>query len=206
MSDFLKVLNEKRRTQAESVAMTIRVSEEDDAKIKDLADYADCTRQELIMEAIKRYVLPTWDSLMNQEKILDDDITDSGQRYYLLNTNKGNSIEDHHRMLNEGIAAAFEDGYMEKINKIPPESMVFLYESGRGIVAYGIAEQEVFSDSHYGVDNKMRYRKLRQFCRLEKPLSAKEISAILKYKFIPIQTLIHLKGGKAIMDAIKQNA
>ena len=35
-------------------------------------------------------------------------------RYFLLNTNSANDLEDHNFMMTNQVAAAFEDGYKEK--------------------------------------------------------------------------------------------
>lgn len=186
--------------------MTIRVTQEDDAKIKDLADYAEMTRQDLIYEVIKKYVLPAWDELYKNE--LSDIDLDSGKEsnksYYLLNTNKGNDIEDHRRMLRDGVAAAFEDGYKEKIDKIKTGSTVFLYESGRGIVAYGQADKEVKVEAHNGRPGKTHLRRLNQFTLLKTPISSKDINKILERKLIPVQALIRLKDGERLFSAIKK--
>ncbi|MCG3472219.1 hypothetical protein L7750_18090 [Xenorhabdus bovienii] len=42
-------------------------------------------------------------------------------------------------MIENGFAAAFEEGYIQKIKKTHEGDTVFLYESGVGIVAYGSA-------------------------------------------------------------------
>lgn len=54
-------------------------------------------------------------------------------------------------MVSNGIAATFEDGYKEKMTYIEKGSLVFLYRSGEGIVAHGIASGEVLKKDHYGV-------------------------------------------------------
>lgn len=205
-SDFLDFLNQEKKSHSEQISMTIRVTQEDDAKIKDLADYADITRQELIYEAIKKYVLPAWDELYKNE-LSDIDLDsekESNKSYYLLNTNKGNDIEDHRRMLRDGVAAAFEDGYKEKIDKIKTGSTVFLYESGRGIVAYGQADKEVKVEAHNGRPGKTHLRRLNQFTLLKTPISSKDINKILERKLIPVQALIRLKDGERLFGAIKK--
>lgn len=205
-NDFLEHLNQEKKSQSELISMTIRVTQEEDAKIKDLADYAEMTRQNLIYELIKKYVLPAWDELykndLSDSKI--DSFNESKKIYYILNTNKGNDIEDHKRMLRDGIAAAFEDGYKEKIDDIVPDSTIFLYESGKGIVAYGNAGKDVFKEPHNGRPDKTHLRYLNNFTLLRLPISSKDINKILERKLIPVQTLIRLKDGERLFEAVKK--
>ena len=69
-------------------------------------------------------------------------------------------------MMTNQVAAAFEDGYKEKICRIKKGDYVFLYASGQGIVAYGQATGIVETTHHYGVDNKTFF-KTRTFCRFK---------------------------------------
>lgn len=205
-SDFLDFLNQEKKSQSELVSMTIRVTQEEDAKIKDLADYAEMTRQDLIYEVIKKYVFPAWEELYNND-IFDSELEsekDSKKTYYLLNTNKGNDIEDHKRMLRDGVAAAFEDSHKGKIDKIISGSTVFLYESGRGVVAYGIADEKVIIEPHNGRPGKTHLRQLKQFIRLKTPISSKDINKILGRKLIPVQTLTRIKDGDLLLSAVKK--
>lgn len=205
-SDFLDFLNQEKKSQSELVSMSIRVTQEEDAKIKDLADYADMTRQDIIYEVLKKYIFTAWDELYKNGLIDIDLESDSSvkNKYYLLNTNKGNDIEDHKRMLRDGIAAAFEDGYKEKIDSITPGSIVFLYESGKGIVAYGTADKEVMVEAHNGRPGKTHFRRLKQFIRLKMPISSKDMNKILERRLIPVQTLICLKDGENLFKAVKK--
>lgn len=206
---FLEHLNQGKKSQSDLVSMTIRVTQEEDAKIKDLADFAEMTRQDLVYELITKYALPAWEKLYQsdlsdtKEDSDKESKKDSTMKYYLLNTNKGNDIEDHRRMLRDGVAAAFEDGYKEKIDTIIPGSMVFLYESGRGIVAHGIADKDVIVEPHNGRPEKTHLRRLNSFKKLREPITSKDINKILERRLIPVQTLIRLKDGKRLFDAMK---
>ena len=61
---------------------------------------------------------------------------------------------------------------MEQVKK---GDLVFLYRSGEGIVAHGIASGDVLKKDHNGVPDKTYYQKLSGFVRYEKPLTASEI-------------------------------
>ncbi|MFW2177390.1 MULTISPECIES: hypothetical protein [unclassified Moraxella] len=209
-STFIEHLNKNRKSQASQVSMTIRVTEEEEAKIQDLADYYNLTRQELMYQAIEFAILPAWDNIRNQNNYEIDTKIESNENqnnlFYLLNTCKVHDVDDHKRMLREGIAAAFEDGYKEKIDSIKPNSTVFLYESGKGIVAYGKADAIVVKDEHYGIADKTHYRKLHEFKVLEQPISFKEMNKILDRTLIPLQTLIRMKDGEKILDYLKNRS
>lgn len=209
MSDFLKMLEAKRKRASLTESMTIRVTVEEDAAIKELASSYDCTRQDLMHDLISEYLMPAWRKLesgdLSQElpPPVDADVDVKGQSYYyVLNTNKANSSEDHEAMLSEGIAAAFEDGYKEKINRFKKGDVIYLYESGKGIVAYGTANGVTEERDHYGVPGKTRFQKLSGFVRLEKPVSAKEICQKLNRTIRCAQTLTLLTDGKTLLQAI----
>ncbi|WP_431025632.1 hypothetical protein [Halomonas sp. H5] len=212
VEDFLSRLEEKRKRSRNMVSMTIRVSEEEEAAIQDLANHMDCTRQEILHDLIAEYLIPAWQRIRQEDAGSADEeagISGSnpaaakGKRYFLLNTNKANSVEDHQMMLQEQVAAAFEDGWKQKIERIRSGDMVFLYESGRGVVAYGIASGEVEKAPHEGRKDETYYQRLHNFKRLESSLSAKEIQQALGRKIRFVHTLTLLKDGEKLAKALK---
>lgn len=204
---FLNHLKNKYQNQdRDLITLSVRVSAEENAAIQDLADTVGCSRQDVLYELIKKYALSEWESLRNEElkveSSTDDispDIPTKGARYYLLNTNKANCVADHQFMIENGIAAAFEEGYMQKIDKIHKGDTVFLYESGVGIVAHGLATGKTFKKEHNGVNDKTHYQKLDSFHVLNKPLPAKKICLLLERKIPFVQTLIRLKDGEKLL-------
>ena len=54
---------------------------------------------------------------------------------------------------------------MEQVKK--KGDLVFLYRSGEGIVAHGIASGDVLKKDHNGVPDKTYYQKLSGFVRYE---------------------------------------
>lgn len=205
MSDFFSKLEAKRKRAALTESMTIRVTVEEDAIIKELASVFDLTRQDLIHDLIVEYLLPAWRKVESESTpIAHPPRRDDGRLFhYVLNTNKANSSEDHEAMLSEGIAAAFEDGYKEKIDRIKKSDIVFLYESGRGIVGYGLANGVTEERDHFGVPGKTRFQRLDGFIRLSKPVSAKEICQRLGRTIRFAQTLTYLSDGKVLLESLK---
>ncbi|MCG4453296.1 hypothetical protein LJY18_08240 [Pseudomonas sp. MMS21-TM103] len=205
MSDFFSKLEAKRKRAALTESMTIRVTVEEDAAIKELANFYDLTRQDLIHDLIVEYVLPTWrkvetESLAQMAPPPPRD--DDNLFHYVLNTNKANCSDDHDAMLSESIAAAFEDGYKEKIDRLRKGDVVFLYESGKGIVAYGWANGLTEERDHFGVPGKTRFQRLENFKILEKPVSAKDICQRLGRNIKFAQTLTYLNDGKKLLESM----
>lgn len=205
MSDFFSKLEAKRKRAALTESMTIRVTVEEDAAIKELANVYDLTRQDLIHDLIVEYVLPAWKKVESDAagQMTPPPPRDDGRLFhYVLNTNKANSSEDHEWMITDGIAAAFEDGYKEKIDRIKKDDVVFLYESGKGIVGYGKANGETEVRDHFGVPGKTRFQQLDGFVRLEKPVSAKDICVRLGRTIKFAQTLTYIFDGKKLLESL----
>lgn len=204
MSDFFSKLEAKRKRAALTESMTIRVTVEEDAAIKELANVYDLTRQELMHGLIVEYVLPAWKKVESDpaSQMAPPPPRDDGRLFhYVLNTNKANSSEDHEWMITDGIAAAFEDGYKEKIDRIKKDDVVFLYESGKGIVGYGKANGETEQRDHFGVPGKTRFQRLDGFVRLEKPVSAKDICVRLGRPIKFAQTLTYIFDGRKLLES-----
>lgn len=202
-------LNHLKKTyhdrERDLVTLSVRVSAEENAAVQDLADSVGCTRQDVLYELIKKYALSEWAEMrkeeLNAEPNGEDEHTDSNLKeasYFLLNTNKANSVADHEFMIEKGVAAAFEEGYIQKIEKIREGDTVFLYESGVGIVAHGMATGKVQKTEHNGVKDKTYYQMLSDFHVLDKPLPAKKICIQLGRKILFVQTLIKLKDGEKL--------
>lgn len=203
MSDFFSKLEAKRKRAALTESMTIRVTIEEDAAIKELANFYDLTRQDLIHDLIVEYVIPAWRKVEADSMVPPPPRDDGRLFHYVLNTNKANSSDDHDAMLSEGIAAAFEDGYKEKIDRLKKDDVVFLYESGKGIVAYGNANGVTEERDHFGVPGKTRFQRLEGFVRLDKPVSAKEICQRIGRNIKFAQTLTYLSDGRVLLESLE---
>ena len=141
MKNFIQNLeNEFVEKNQEKTTFSIRLSVKEDLILQEIAESFDLSRQELLHRLITEQIIVPWkqrfEAQANEELELDGE---ESTQYFLLNTNKVNDIDDHKFMLEKQVAAAFEDGYKEKIAKFKKGDWVFLYESGQGIVAFGQA-------------------------------------------------------------------
>ena len=68
-------------------------------------------------------------------RVRDNPYEDLAEGYYILNTNFNNSQEDHNDMLSNSKAAAYFAPWKNKIERLAKGDIVFLYQSGAGIVA-----------------------------------------------------------------------
>ncbi len=102
---------------------------------------------------------------------------------YILNTNYSNNKEHTEDMLNDKKAAAYYPGWREKIQKIQKGDTVFLYQSGFGIIAYGIATGKLEKQDCDGIPEYEYFMKLDKFKRLMTPFSASEMKRVTKHGF-----------------------
>ena len=112
---------------------------------------------------------------------------------YIINKDFRNSKKHHSSMLAEHKAAAYSKGWREKIEKLQNGDTVFLYQSGVGIVAYGIADGIVNI-----VDEEDEYNMhLNDFVRLDTPIEASKIKQITKRNMIFTQTMVAISNDMA---------
>lgn len=125
-------------------------------------------------------------------KIIDSPFEDLQGGYYILNTNRQGGIEDDEEMLKEGKAAAYFEPWKYKIEYLRKGDTVFLYRSGVGIVAKGIATGELKKKNYRNNpdhENEEYYQKLKDFKVLVKPIPASEIKRIGKTEYVFMQTM-----------------
>ena len=138
-------------------------------------------------------------------KILDNPFEDLQGGYYILNTNKQGGYDDEEDMLKEGKAAAYFEPWKYKIEYLQKGDTVFLYSSGVGIVAKGIATGELkkkdYQDNEEH-DDEEYYQKLKNFKILDKPISAAEIKRIGETDYVFMQTMFGIDEdtGKKLWD------
>lgn len=102
---------------------------------------------------------------------------------YVLNTNYSNCKQHHEDMLKEHKAAAYCTGWKEKIEKLQKGDTVFLYQSGVGIVAYGIASGKLEKKDNDGIPDDEYFTSLDKFTVLKTPLSASRMKEITNQGF-----------------------
>ena len=207
MKNFIQNLeNEFVEKNQEKTTFSIRLSVKEDLILQEIADSFDLSRQELLHRLITEQIIVPWKKRFEEQanEELEEMDTEQSTRYFLLNTNKVNDIDDHDFMLKNQVAAAFEDGYKEKIAKFKKGDWVFLYESGQGIIAFGQASGRLEKAPHYGREDKTYYQRLEGFTRLSKAIKASEIKRILNRSFPFAQTLAQITDGEKLLLAVQK--
>lgn len=202
---FLDALaNDFVEQNQDKTTFSIRLSIKEDLILQEVAEHFEYSRQELIHRLLTEQIIEPWKKKFAEQANADIDVEEQAINYFLLNTNKVNDIADHDFMLHNGYAAAFEDGYKEKIQKIKKGDWVFLYESGKGIVAVGQATGVVQKTEHYGRENKTFFQKLDDFVILPTPVKAQEVKSLLDRSFPFAQTLSRIVDGDKILAHLNQ--
>ena len=137
-------------------------------------------------------------------RVLDNPYEDIAEGYYILNTNASNTQEDHDDMLAQGKAAAYFDPWKYKIERLAKGDVVFLYQSGVGIVALGEADGKLVKAPYQGNPehpDEEYSMKLQRFERVSPPVTAAEIKKITGVNHVFMGTMfgVHEDGGKAIV-------
>jgi len=140
-------------------------------------------------------------------RVEDNPYEDLAEGYYILNTNISNSREDHDDMLKNRKAAAYFDPWKFKIERLAKGDVIFLYQSGIGIVAFGNADGQLLKASYHGktenIDEEYSM-KLQRFQTVAPPLTAAEIKKItgVNHRFMGTMFGLDVDSGKAIHKAI----
>ncbi len=199
MDNLAAMIERAQTAKKELIASTVRLAPEDHEFIDDLAEDLGVSRQDLLQNLIKAGIT---EALERTKLAPDDPEADSASHFHILNTNKRHCIEDHERMLNEGIAAAFYAPWNLNIDRIQKNDVVFLYENGRGIVAFGKGTGKTLTSDYQGNAAACHFQKLSQFVRLQSPLPAAEIRKILGRKVVFLRTMSGAPDGQKIVDRI----
>lgn len=136
-------------------------------------------------------------------RVHDNPYEDLAEGYYILNTNIRNSQEDHEDMLCNAKAAAYFDPWKFKIERLAKGDIIFLYQSGSGIVALGEANgklQKVAYHANPEHADEEYFMKLQHFMRVSPPLTASEIKKLTRVNHVFMSTMFGLdtESGKAI--------
>ena len=198
MSRLSTLIKESVAAKRESVESTVRLPKELYSFVEGLAEHLAISKQEMLVHLIEAGAEQAEEELKLNEVSEQDDAT-----FHVLNTNKRHSLDDHERMVDEGIAAAFYAPWKFNINRIKKNDTVFLYENGVGIIAYGKGTGETLTADHHGKKDERHYQKLKEFKVLSKPLPANEIKKILNRNVIFLRTMSGMPDGQKIMDRLK---
>ena len=143
-------------------------------------------------------------------RVGDNPYEDLSGGYYILNTNIRNNEEDHKDMLANGKAAAYFDPWKFKIERLKKGDVIFLYQSGVGIVAVGEADGNLqkrpYHDKPEHKDEEY-FMKLRHFEPVSPPLKAAEIKRIteIDHRFMSVMFGLDADSGKALRQHIHDN-
>jgi hypothetical protein len=125
--------------------------------------------------------------------------------HYILNTNFSNNRQDHEHMVAHGKAAAF---YERKsvIDRLDAGDEVFLYQSGVGIVAFGVADGRLVVCDHDGDHDEEHHMLLREFKQVSPPLTAAQIKDVTGTNHRFTSALFSLGAdGKKVSDFIYEH-
>ncbi len=181
--------------------------------IDELASEVGKTRSELITVFIDGGVKEMEKQLSVARDNIVSEIENSEEqsggnlRYFLLNTNWNNSQRDHYSILEGEEASAFYSPAKKNIDYLREGDCVFLYQSGKGICAYGFADKELIKRDHEGNTNECHSRKLSEFKRIKKPITAKACKDATKSNLVFRNTMSQLtkSQGEALIAVINQN-
>ncbi|GGI19152.1 hypothetical protein [Oxalicibacterium faecigallinarum] len=140
---------------------------------------------------------------MSAFRVGDNPYEDLAEGYYILNTNISNTQEDHDDMVANGKAAAYFDPWKFKIERLVRGDVVFLYQSGVGIVGVGEADGQLQKQAYQG-DPKHKdeeyFMMLNRFERVSPPLTAAEIKSItgINHRFMSTMFGLDAESGKAV--------
>lgn len=126
-----------------------------------------------------------------------EDFLEYENNCYVLNTNKQSNERYTDEMLNEHKAAAYYPGWREKIQKFQKGDIVFLYESGVGIRAYGYASGVLNKRPCDGYDDYEYNMALENFIEFSVPISASQMKEITNSGFNFRQTLFSISEDAA---------
>jgi len=141
-------------------------------------------------------------------RVGDDPYEDLSGGYYILNTNIRNDKEDHKDMVTNGKAAAYFDPWKFKIERLNKGDVIFLYQSGAGIVAVGEADgklqKKLYHDNPEYKDEEY-FMKLRHFEPVSPPLKAAEIKRIteIDHRFMSVMFGLDADSGKKLRQYIR---
>jgi hypothetical protein len=157
--------------------------------------YIGCQVDEMLLE-------------MSPFRVYDNLYEDLAEGYYIVNTNIRNSKEDHDDMVGNGKAAAYFDPWKFKIQRLAKGDVIFLYQSGVGIVGVGEADGNLVRSPYHGEDVDEEYSmKLQRFQTVSPPLTAAEIKKIsgVDHVFMSVMFGLDAESGKAIRKFIHDN-
>jgi hypothetical protein len=145
---------------------------------------------------------------MTRFAVQDNPYEDVAAGFYILNTNFRNQPDDHEDMIQNRKAAAYFSPWKYKIARIAKGDTVFLYQSGVGIVAMGLASGKLNKAAYHGdtKHNEEEYSMiLERFQRVDPPVSAAKIKEITRtnYRFLGTMFSIDAENAATLLSFIQ---
>lgn len=145
----------------------------------------------------------------NTFRTKDDPLEDIEEGYFIVNTDYSNDEKNDADMLENRKVAVYFEPWKLHITRIKPGDKVFLYRSGTGIVAMGIAKSH-FKKKNYHNSTEPKdkdqeyYVELKNFVQCSQPLSASEIVNItgINYRFMRTCFAVDKESGTRIWSEI----
>jgi len=198
MSKLKSMIQESKAAKKNLVATTLRITQEQQSFIEGFSDYLSISKQDVMKLLLEEGMKVAEDEL----KLNENESIESSSKYYVLNTNKKNDVNDQEDMVENHIAAAFYDPWKFNIEKIQKGDTVFLYSNGSGVIAYGKGTGETLKKDRYGDVDECYYQHLDDFVLLDKPVKASDIKAVLGRNIPLLKTMSSISDGKSILDFI----
>ncbi|MCK6250544.1 MULTISPECIES: hypothetical protein [Pseudomonas] len=208
MNDIISLIENAAKTKNDLASASIRMPKELYSFIEGLADQLDLSRQETMLKLLEKGVEAAKAALKLDDKeqaAVDIELLEPSS-FHLLNTNKRHSLEDHDRMLSEGSAAAFYAPWKYNIDRIKKGDVVFLYENGKGIVAFGQGTGETEKREHRGYIEECHFQQLMDFTILDKPISAAEIKKAVQKNVVFLRTMSPMPDGQLLLNLIQKRS
>lgn len=197
MSDLKDLIRESKKARTELVATTVRIPKELQLVIEDLAEYLSLSKQDVMLKLLEEGLK------IAEEAISEDEVNlKKTTNFHVLNTNKKHDSNDQLEMLQEGIAAAYYDPWKFNIDRIQKDDIVFLYENGVGIIAYGKGSGETKKKNRYGDKDECHYQQLSDFVVLKEPLPALKVKKLLERNVVFLRTMSGMPDGQKVIDYI----
>jgi hypothetical protein len=142
-------------------------------------------------------------------QVKEDPYEDVEEGYYILNTNYANDPSDDKDMINNQKAAAYFDPWKRNIAKLKKGDTVFLYRSGCGVVARGIASGKLEKKPYHGEErhkDEEYCMRLDKFRKLRSPLAAAKIKRItgMNYRFMSTMFAADKESGEKLFKHISE--
>lgn len=201
MSDLKNLVLASMKTRSELVATTVRIPQSLQAVIEELAEYLSLSKQDIMLKLLEEGANIAEQTIADALAQTESTATER-LRFHVLNTNKRHNIDDQGDMLREGIAAAFYGRCKLNIDRIQQGDIVFLYENGVGIIAYGKGSGQTLKKDRYGDKDECHYQKLSDFVILEQPISASQTKKILGRNVVFLRTMSSMPDGQKLLDFI----